>query len=209
MLSRLVAFATVSLFAAACGKGPETPPQRPIAAVDATAADAAITDDAGVLAAADAAPLTEHCRRAGYKAPAGAKLALVGRQVAGGRALAAIGLSNTGTEAVCVYSFIATHEWQSDWLTIQYSDGGKYHHASRVIELDDSRDKSAPVSVLLGPGQTVWHTVDVDAWARRDRNGKEPLPAGSLYTQAAYDSTREHEVWSGKLLSEPFELLVK
>src|SRR6185503_6263470 len=100
-----------------------------------------------------------------------------------GRATVDVGLYNVGDVAVCVYSHVATHELHYDWFTILYADGAKYHHGSRQIHLDDSREKSGPVSLLLGPGQTIWHTIDVDAWAKRDRNGNEPLPAGSLYTQ--------------------------
>ena len=154
------------------------------------------------------APASASCEAKGYRPPAGAHLTLLGHQAPGGRAMAYIGLYNDGPVPVCVYSHIATHETQFDWLTIQYADGAKYHHVSRVIALDDARDKSYPVSVLLAPGQAVWHTVDVDAWARRARNGSEPLPAGSLYTQASYDTSKETWVWAGALLSEAFELKV-
>lgn len=152
------------------------------------------------------APTTTACARTGYRAPAGARLVLLGTQAATGRASVHAGLYNGGTEAVCVASHIATHEWQSDWLTVRYSDGGKYHHASRMIGLDDARDKSYPVSVLLEPGQAIWHTVDVDAWARRPRNHAEPLPAGSLYTQLGYDTSRATDVWAGTLRSASFGL---
>jgi hypothetical protein len=149
------------------------------------------------------------CAKVGYKAPAGAALVLLGYQAATGRATAHVGLYNPGAVAVCVYSHVETHEVQNDWLTVLYADGGKYHHYSRVIHLDDARDKSYPASVLLGPGQTIWHTIDVDAWARRERNGAEPLPAGSLYTQARYDTSKETRVWAGRLVSASFELRVK
>lgn len=155
------------------------------------------------------APGPDGCEREGYRAPAGASLVLLGAQAPGGRALAYAGLYNAGTEAACVDSYVHTHEWQHDWLTVLYADGDKYHHVSRVIELDDARDKSYRVSVLLGPGQAIWHTVDVDAWARRARNGSEPLPAGSLYTQLAYDSSKETRAWAGELLSESFGLTVR
>lgn len=155
------------------------------------------------------APAPTACARAGYRAPADAQLIVLGAQAATGRATIYAGLYNIGAAAVCVDSHVATHEWQSDWLTVLYADGAKYHHASRELELDDARDKSYPVSVLLEPGQAIWHTVDVDAWARRPRNGAEPLPAGSLYTQLAYDTSRARDVWAGRLVSEAFELSVK
>lgn len=154
-------------------------------------------------------PGPENCAKDGYQAPAGAVLMLLGHQADTGRATVDLGLYNVGPVAVCVDSYIHTHELQYDWFTVMYADGGKYHHASRVIHLDDAREKSYPVSVLLGPGQTIWHSIDVDAWAKRDRNGKEPLPAGSLYTQIGYDSTHETDVWAGTLLSQSFGVNVK
>jgi hypothetical protein len=152
-----------------------------------------------------------NCEREHYRAPAGAKLELRAAQSrsAPGRAIVEVALHNAGTEAVCVTSHIHTHELQSDWLQLQYSDGGKYHHVNRVIALDDARDKSYPVSLLLAPGQTLWTSIDLDQWASRSRNGSEPLPAGSLYAEAIYDTTRETDVWSGRLVSAPFELKIK
>jgi len=149
------------------------------------------------------------CDREHYRAPAGAKLELHAAQSAHGRAIVEVALHNAGTEPVCIYSHIHTHELQSDWLQIQYSDGDRYHHVNRVLQLDDARDKSYPVSLLLGPGQTLWTSIDLDQWASRSRNGSEPLPTGSLYTEAIYDSTRETDVWSGRLVSAPFELKIK
>lgn len=152
-----------------------------------------------------------NCEREHYRAPDGAKLELRAAQSRSvpGRAIVEVALHNAGTEAVCLTSHIHTHELQSDWLQLQYSDGGKYHHVNRVISLDDARDKSYPVSLLLAPGQTLWTSIDLDQWASRSRNGSEPLPAGSLYAEAIYDTTRETDVWSGRLVSAPFELKIK
>lgn len=151
-------------------------------------------------------PASHRCATRGYRAPAGAKLELRAAQSPGNRALVQVALHNAGTEAVCLYSHIHTHELQNDWLTIRYADGGKYHHISRVISLDDARDKSYPVALLLGPGQTLWYSIDLAQWASRPRNGAEPLPSGSLYAEAALDASREDEVWSGRLTSSPFEI---
>lgn len=130
-------------------------------------------------------------------------------QSASGRAIVQVALHNAGTEAVCVYSNIKTHELQNDWLTIRYADGDKYHHFSRTISLSDDRDKSYPVSLLLGPDQTLWYSIDLEQWAGRRRNGAEALPAGSVYAEAVLDASREDGVWSGQLTSESFELKVK
>lgn len=111
-----------------------------------------------------------------------------------------VGLHNVGREPVRVYTHVATHEWQSDWLEIQYQDGDTYHHVSRPIRFVDDRDKSAPVVRTLAPGETDWQTVDVGAWARRKVNGGQPLPAkGSLSATAIYDTSKETGVWSGRL----------
>jgi hypothetical protein len=153
-------------------------------------------------------PASHRCASRKYRTPSGAKLELRAMQSPGGRAIVQVALHNAGTKAVCLYSHIQTHEIQNDWLTIQYEDGARYHHVSRSIELDDSREKSYPVAVLLGPDQTVWYSIDVAQWAGRGRNGAEALPAGSLYARAVLDASREDEVWSGKLSSESFELKV-
>lgn len=148
------------------------------------------------------------CDRERYRAPAEAKLELRAVQAASGRAVVNVALRNAGPSAVCITSHIQTHELQSDWLRLQYSDGAKYHHVPRVLELNDARDKSAPFSVLLAPGATLWTSIDLDQWAQRSRNGAEPLPAGSLYAEAIYDTTGRTDVWAGRLVSAPFELKV-
>ncbi len=155
------------------------------------------------------APAAGPCSNDGLPPASASHLTLLAHQAPTGRATVEVGLYNAGDTRVCVDAHIETHELQSDWLTIGYSDGGRYHHAMRVIAFDDDRDKSYPVSVLLEPGQVAWQTFDVDAWAGRKRNGSEPLPAGGLSAQAFYDSTRETRVWAGKLTSAAFELRVR
>lgn len=150
-----------------------------------------------------------NCEREHYRAPLDAKLELRGSQAAAGRAVVSVSLHNAGPSAVCITTHIQTHELQSDWLRVQYSDGDTYHHIPRVIELNDARDKSYPVSLLLAPGETLWTSIDLDQWAGRARNGAAPIPAGSLYTQVVYDTSDETDVWAGRLVSPPFELKVK
>lgn len=148
------------------------------------------------------------CDRERYRAPADAKLELRAMQAASGRAVVNVALRNAGPSAVCIYSHIQTHELQSDWLRLQYSGGANDHQVPRVIELNDARDKSAPFSVLLAPGATLWTSIDLDQWAQRPRNGAEPIPAGSLHGEATYDTTGRTDVWAGRLVSPPFELKV-
>jgi hypothetical protein len=125
----------------------------------------------------------------------GAKLELLAEQAPGGGARIRVGLHNTGTDPVCVYTSIATHELQHDWLELELTQGAK----KRSLRFDDDRDKSAPVTVSLAPGATDWQTFDVAAWAKRRRNGGEPLKKGEIAAHAIYDTTEETEVWAGRL----------
>ncbi len=138
------------------------------------------------------------CETAGYVAPKGASLDL---DVVANGAIADVGLRNAGKVAVCVYSHVATHELQHDWLTIQYNDGAKYHHFARVLHFDDARDKAAVVSTLLRPGEVIWHRFDLANWAARQSNGAEPLMSNKLAwpALAVYDTTRESRAWRGRV----------
>jgi hypothetical protein len=131
------------------------------------------------------------CDTTGYHAPAATTLTLLARQRPGRGAIVDVGVHNAGTAAVCVWSAIATHEQQSDWLSI--TDG------PRTIELNDARDKSAPVSALLPPGATAWLTWDVAAWAKRPRNGGHALTKGRHALALAYDTTTASDAWIGTL----------
>lgn len=145
-----------------------------------------------------AAPLAPGapCAAKGYHAPAGAlpKLSLATRG-----SLLDVTYENAGTAPVCLYTHVATHEEHFDWLTVELIDAGGH---VRSLGFSDMRDKSAPVSVELAPGQRVTKTVDVAAWAARGINGKKPLAAGTYQLTAAYDSGREDWVWSGKLTAK-------
>lgn len=145
------------------------------------------------LAAIADAPL---CATPGYVAPAGARPQL--RHRTRGDILE-LGLHNAGTEPVCMYAYIATHELQHDWLIVEYADPGKYHHASRTLRFDDDRDKSAPVAREIGPGATFWLGLDLQAWATRPRNGAEKIRSGDLYVKAIYDSSTDDRAWRGRL----------
>jgi hypothetical protein len=52
----------------------------------------------------------------------------------------------------------------------------------------------------------IWQAVDVGAWARRTRNGAEPLSSGSLYAHAVYDTREMAGAWAGRLITQ-FELI--
>ena len=142
------------------------------------------------------APMTTPCATVGYVAPTGARPAL--RHRTRGNVLE-IGLHNEGTAPVCMYTHIATHELQHDWLKVTYADGERHHYAPRQLEFYDDRDQSAPVSREIGPGETVWIGLDLAAWALRKVNGGEPLTRGSLYVTAIYDTSSEDRVWRGRL----------
>ncbi|MCB9558963.1 MAG: hypothetical protein H6709_00150 [Kofleriaceae bacterium] len=186
--------------------GPADAPRNAAPAVPPPVAAAAPVDAAPH--ADDPAPPADRppCATKDYRAPAGAKVELLAHQAAGGGAVAEVGLHNAGTAPVCVWTHVATHEVQSDWLVIQYADGDRYHHLSRVVALNDDRDKSAPVSVELQPGETIWQRWDVAAWALRDRNGAEAIASGSLYAEAVYDTTGDTWAWAGRRQAQ-FELV--
>jgi hypothetical protein len=146
------------------------------------------------------------CHAKGYAAPAGAKLELAARQRPGGGAVIEIELRNAGSEPACVWSHVETHELQHDWLSLQYADGGKYHHANRAVRFTDARDESAVISVLVHPGERITQRWDVGSWALRKVNGAEALSSGSLWALAVYDTSKETEVWAGRLQAQ-FELI--
>ncbi|MBX3161649.1 MAG: hypothetical protein KF773_37155 [Deltaproteobacteria bacterium] len=108
-----------------------------------------------------------------------------------------VGVHNVDTVAHCVVGYVKAHELQSDWLVFDL------HAASakkpRRIALDDSRRKSHRVTFELAPGATVWTTWDLDAWARRKRNGAAPIARDTHWAEASYDTTRETDVWRGKI----------
>jgi hypothetical protein len=129
----------------------------------------------------------------GYRAPAGAlpKLSVATRGV-----LLDVTYENAGTAPVAIYTHVATHEEQNDWLTVELTDAGG---RARTVGFTDARDKSVPVSVELASGQRVTKTLDVAAWAARAVNGGKPLAAGTYELSAVYDSSKEDRVWAGKL----------
>lgn len=149
-----------------------------------------------IASAADPDVPSNHCDQPGYLAPAGARLELSASVV---DTVLTIRLHNAGTEAVCVYSHIATHEWQHDWLTVEVGDPSR----ARTLGFVDSRDKSAPVSVLLGPGQDDEQTVDLAAWAQRMVNGSAPLLDDVPIGAVIYDSSGEASAWAGRLVVVP------
>jgi hypothetical protein len=159
---------------------PPSPPPSPSATV------------AAPVAAASSAPAAPSATK-GQRAPAGAVPKL---SVATRGALLDVIYENSGTAPVSIYTHIATHEEQVDWLTVELTDAAGH---ARTIGFTDARDKSAPVSVELAPGQRVTVTLDVVAWAARGVNGGKPLAAGTYQLSAVYDSSREDRAWSGKL----------
>jgi hypothetical protein len=132
------------------------------------------------------------CAAKGYVAPAGAKPVITATALG---TVLSVTFANRGTAPVCVYTHVATYEEHFDWLTVTLTGAG----ARRDLQLVDDRDKSAPVSVLLGPGEQVTKASDLAAWAKRKINGGAPLTPGTWTANVIYDSTRESWVWSGKL----------
>ena len=107
-----------------------------------------------------------------------------------------VGLFNNGTTTLCAESHIATHEMQDDRIELTIATRGKPRSAV-VVRFSDDRDKSARVVASLAPGATVWHDLDVVAWAARSVNGSRKLPAAPLTITATYDSTGQAGIWAG------------
>ena len=138
-----------------------------------------------------AAPVEKGCTE---RAPAKTGLVLLARQVPKTSTIE-VGLHNVDTVEHCVAGHIATHELQSDWLSVTVPE----KTASRTIVFDDARDKSARVTVALAPGATVWTRWDVVAWAKRARNGGKAPSRWNTSATATYDASREPDVWRGAI----------
>lgn len=130
----------------------------------------------------------------GYVAPSGAKLVLTATAVG---SVVGITFENRGTAPVCLYTHVATDGEHFDWLhaDVTPATGG----APRPLEFVDARDKSAPVSVELGPGDRITKNVDFAAWAKRAPNGSKALASGTWTANLSWDSTRESWAWAGTL----------
>ena len=123
-------------------------------------------------------------------------LLLMQRDPVGQPGVVSVGIFNSGTTTLCVESHIATHEMQDDRLEVTVATRGKPRTAV-VVRFTDNRDRSTPVIAALSPGATVWHDLDVVAWAARTVNGSRKLPAAPLTITATYDSTGQDGVWAG------------
>jgi hypothetical protein len=119
--------------------------------------------------------------------------------------LVRLALENTGADPLPVFSHVlAAGETHYDWFTVAV-DGPA---GARTLTLADDRNRSAPIVVTLAPGEGLEHDIDVAAWARRGRNGGQPLPAGRYAARAAYEVPPNAQAWSGRLEAGPAELNV-
>ena len=180
-------FAVVLL--AACARAPESQPTT--ATVTATAS-ATVTASATATVTASATGPKTGCATKAYSAPAGAKPSL---SVVARGAVLDVTWENVGTAPVCIYPWVATHEEQFDWVSVELTGVG----APRTLVFTDDRDKSAPVSIGLSPGEKLTKTIDLAGWAARRPNGTNPLVPGTYSASVTYDSTRETWVWAGSL----------
>lgn len=141
-----------------------------------------------------ASATTADCRATNNKGDV--QLLLMQRNPVAEPGVVSVGICNSGTTTLCVESHIATHEMQDDRVELTVATRGKPRSAV-VVRFSDDRDKSARVIVTLSPGATVWHDLDVVAWAARSVNGSRKLPAAPLTLTATYDSTGQTGVWAG------------
>lgn len=107
-----------------------------------------------------------------------------------------ITLTNVSEKELTVMSHVATHETHLDWFTVELRGGPG---GTRTIFLDDKRDKSAPVSERLAPGEKLVHVVDLLAWAARPRNGGKPLAKGTYSMRVNYRVDGENKAWKGTI----------
>lgn len=133
-------------------------------------------------------------------------------------------IANTSDHPITLWSHVATHEMQFDWLEVEVSWRGarlERDHArvrrgpgvrhplhkvctariTQTIRFMDDRDKSAPVAVTLAPGTTVHHAIDLAQWAGRAVNGALALPPGRYELRATYRVTGEPAMWNGAISS--------
>lgn len=115
-------------------------------------------------------------------------------------------MQNVGSAPFIVFTHVATHERQSDWLTVSVTDnkGGE-----RVIAFDDDRDKSAAATSKLAVGGELVDRWDLAAWSARPRNGKRTFEPSFAKLRATYKvipapttiPPTGDKVWSGTIES--------
>ena len=132
------------------------------------------------------------------------------RYSAGDPILLTITLKNVGKKALAVRSHVATHETHLDWhrVVLAYPTpsregcrGRFTGRGERRLALDDERDKSAPVTATLEPGATLVHTVDLQDWAGRKRNGARAVEPGFYQVEVVYEVQGEKDAWVGRVRS--------
>lgn len=78
-------------------------------------------------------------------------------------------LQNVGSAPLGVWSHVAAHEQQSDWLSVTLTDRfGK----ERVVGFSADRDKSVPIPATVAPGKELVERWDLADWAVRSPQGK-------------------------------------
>ena len=128
--------------------------------------------------------------------------------------LATVTLTNIAHEPLLVLSHIKTHETHLDWYHFRLAhfepdkqgrcDAAHARRVERKLDLWDDRDKSVPVRRTLAPGESITHTVDLQAWAKRRTNGAKPIAPGPYtvyvnYAVRAEEETPRYKVWTGTL----------
>ena len=128
-----------------------------------------------------------------------------------------IDLSNVGRDTLQVLSHVATHETHLDWYTIRLKPldacsfpiaAGKAPKA-RTLRLTDARDKSAPVTKTLRPGDFIRHQVNLQTWALRKINGQSLIREGCYQVEVTYTVQREKGAWKGYIRSAPVTLEIR
>jgi hypothetical protein len=125
---------------------------------------------------------------------------------------ATLTLRNTGKQPRKVLSHVQAQEEHYDWFQIELTwpkaEKGTCAGTGRlVLQLLDSRRKSAPVTKELPPGGSLSHKLSIPAWAARGVNGGVRLGGSYYKITARYRVKGEAGVWNGELATAPARVL--
>lgn len=124
-------------------------------------------------------------------------------------------VTNTSKKNIEAYSHVETYERHYDYFSLdcETEDGKKFE-----LNFLADRDKSASVIVKLAPGESFSHTINIEAWSRRDINvaslkaaGLKSLPdkftMKAVYRNEPCTTCNDYykSIWSGSVESEMVE----
>jgi hypothetical protein len=121
-------------------------------------------------------------------------------------------VKNINPKTITAYSHVITHEKHYDYFELEAitPDGEQLY-----FDFVDNRNKSAPVIVMLKPGESFSHTLNLQKWSERSINkgmlkkaGFNYLPRGikirAKYRNSPCDNCNHYykSIWTGYVYSE-------